>query len=199
MRMSVSDDRVAPRGGAALGKVQRKCACEDEGHPCDECKEKKELEKGAQLARHATPGDRNDDEHHDASAGPLVRETLAAPGVPLDAEARGFLEPRFGHDFGRGARTHGFARGRIGERSWRVGVHCRAEYRFRTGSIFARNGGWSAFARARAHARGAAERGDTASVDHTGHADDRTQHNARRDRATGRDRRAAWREHDTKT
>ncbi len=36
---------------------------------------------------------------------PLVREVLASPGQPLDAETRAFMEPRFGHDFSR-VRVH---------------------------------------------------------------------------------------------
>jgi hypothetical protein len=36
---------------------------------------------------------------------PIVHEVLGSPGQPLDAETRAFMEPRFGHDFGR-VRVH---------------------------------------------------------------------------------------------
>lgn len=36
---------------------------------------------------------------------PIVDEVLRAPGRPLDAATRAFMEPRFGHDFG-GVRVH---------------------------------------------------------------------------------------------
>ena len=39
----------------------------------------------------------------------LVDEVIASPGEPLDANARAFFEPRFGHDFGR-VRVHTDAR-----------------------------------------------------------------------------------------
>ena len=35
------------------------------------------------------------------AAPPIVHEVLAAPGQPLDAGTRAFMEPRFGHDFSR--------------------------------------------------------------------------------------------------
>lgn len=37
----------------------------------------------------------------DAAADAAVRSTLAATGTPLDTATRGFMEQRFGHDFGR--------------------------------------------------------------------------------------------------
>jgi hypothetical protein len=40
---------------------------------------------------------------------PVVREVLRSPGQPLDAGARAFMEPRFGHDFSR-VRIHADAR-----------------------------------------------------------------------------------------
>jgi hypothetical protein len=39
------------------------------------------------------------------TAPPIVRDVLSAPGQPLDASARAFFEPRFGHDFGH-VRVH---------------------------------------------------------------------------------------------
>jgi hypothetical protein len=42
-------------------------------------------------------------------APPIVHDVLRAPGQPLDAATRAFMEPRFGHDFGR-VRIHTDAR-----------------------------------------------------------------------------------------
>ena len=36
---------------------------------------------------------------------PIVRDVLRSPGVPLDTITRSFMEPRFGHDFGK-VRVH---------------------------------------------------------------------------------------------
>src|SRR3954468_9307115 len=40
-----------------------------------------------------------------ATAPPIVQEVLSAPGQPLDAPTRAFMEPRFGADFA-GVRVH---------------------------------------------------------------------------------------------
>jgi hypothetical protein len=40
---------------------------------------------------------------------PIVHEVLRSPGQPLDAAARDFMEPRFGHDFS-GVRVHADAK-----------------------------------------------------------------------------------------
>ena len=39
------------------------------------------------------------------TAPPIVQEVLRSPGQPLDAATRAYMEPRFGHDFGR-VRVH---------------------------------------------------------------------------------------------
>ena len=41
----------------------------------------------------------------DAVVPPVVREVLISPGLPLDMATRTFMEPRFGHDFGK-VRVH---------------------------------------------------------------------------------------------
>ncbi len=72
--------------------LQRQCACG--GSPgasgeCEECRRKKlSLQRQAQnlAALHGIP--------------PVVQDVLRSPGQPLDASARAFMEPRFGHDFG---------------------------------------------------------------------------------------------------
>jgi uncharacterized protein DUF4157/D-alanyl-D-alanine carboxypeptidase-like protein len=85
-----------PAGGCVL---QRKCACGGTPGPTGECEEcrKKRLQR---KTRNAGLGSRND------SAVPsIVGEVLNTPGKSLDASTRAFMEPRFGHDFGK-VRVH---------------------------------------------------------------------------------------------
>lgn len=49
------------------------------------------------------------DDEEEVSAPPVVVEALRAAGQPLDTPTRGFMERRFGHDFGR-VRVHTEAR-----------------------------------------------------------------------------------------
>jgi hypothetical protein len=42
---------------------------------------------------------------NDSSVPPIVHDALHAPGQPLDAATRAFMEPRFGHDFSK-VRVH---------------------------------------------------------------------------------------------
>ena len=56
--------------------------------------DKKKKEESAPVQRKAA-GDSTP-----ATAPSLVNDALAAPGQPLDATTRGFMEARFGHDFG---------------------------------------------------------------------------------------------------
>lgn len=88
--------KAAPAAGWLL---QRKCACG--GTPgldgeCEECREKR-------LQR------RSVGEAHPPTVPPIVNEVLGSPGRPLDMRTRSFMEPRFGHDFGR-VRVHADAR-----------------------------------------------------------------------------------------
>ncbi|MGB9180162.1 MAG: DUF4157 domain-containing protein [Pyrinomonadaceae bacterium] len=58
---------------------------------------------------------------------PLVNEVLRSPGHPLDASARSFMEPRFGHDFSR-VRVHTDAAAaesarEVGASAYTVGSH----------------------------------------------------------------------------
>jgi hypothetical protein len=69
------------------------------------------------------------------SAPPIVDEVLAAPGQPLDAVTRGFVEPRLGYDFS-GVRVHAGARAdaaaaAVGARAFTVG----ADVVFRQGEL----------------------------------------------------------------
>jgi hypothetical protein len=83
---------VRPFSPVPFGVLQRKCACGGSGGSggtCEECKKKRTLQRRAVG---------------DAQAGsvpPIVHEVLRSPGQPLDAATRGFMEPRFGHDFSR--------------------------------------------------------------------------------------------------
>jgi uncharacterized protein DUF4157 len=78
--------------------VQRKCAqCEEEDHDqlqrkCAHCEE----EDSGQLQRQESGSGGV------AGAAPsIVHESLSSAGHPLDTATRAFMEPRFGHDFGR--------------------------------------------------------------------------------------------------
>ncbi|HYE14413.1 MAG TPA: DUF4157 domain-containing protein [Pyrinomonadaceae bacterium] len=76
-------------------RLQRKCACGGAGGECEEC-----ASKPVSLQRRAAPH-----AEIDSAAPSIVGEVLRAPGQPLDASTRAFMEPRFGHDFG-GVRVH---------------------------------------------------------------------------------------------
>lgn len=79
------------------GLLQRKCACG--GTPgldgeCAECR-KKRLSGLPHSTNQAEP----------TEVPPIVNEVLRSSGQPLDADTRAFMEPRFGHGFGR-VRVH---------------------------------------------------------------------------------------------
>jgi hypothetical protein len=80
--------------------LRRECACGGSGGECAACKEK---EKQGPLQRQSagTTGA--------AGVPPVVHEVLRSAGQPLDARARAFFEPRFGHDLGS-VRVHADAR-----------------------------------------------------------------------------------------
>ncbi len=93
--VELSKPGIAP---APFGVLQRKCACGGSasgGGDCEQCKNKKK----ATLQR-ASNGQASSD-----IAPPIVHEVLRSPGLPLDSRARAFMEPRFGHDFGK-VRVH---------------------------------------------------------------------------------------------
>lgn len=71
--------------------LQRKCSCGAGSSPgeCAECQAAQPLQRKAAGA------------HGPSAAPPVVHEVLGASGRPLDAAARGFFEPRFGHDLSR--------------------------------------------------------------------------------------------------
>lgn len=71
--------------------LRRKCACEDSVAQYDERKEERAIALRLKAASYVTP----------AGAPDIVHEVLRSPGQSLDAAARDFMEPRFGHDFGQ--------------------------------------------------------------------------------------------------
>lgn len=88
---------VPAPGQIRHGLLQRKCACgthTEGGGECDACKRMHKLQ------RNTFPGSTEP-----SLAPAIVHDVLAAPGRPLDARTRAFMEPRFGRDFS-GVRVH---------------------------------------------------------------------------------------------
>src|SRR5262249_5291201 len=73
--------------------LRRKCACGGGSADCEECRKKDTVQRSAL------------DDAGIATIPSAVRETLRAPGRPLDHASRAFMEARFGHDFSR-VRVH---------------------------------------------------------------------------------------------
>jgi len=106
-RRSVKSD---PKLGAAVNPVaspvlQRKCACGNQASSGGECAD---CEKKHQAVQRMTQ-EPEKTSTHSAAIPPIVDEVLNAPGQPLDTATRGFMEPRFGHDFSQ-VRVHTDAR-----------------------------------------------------------------------------------------
>ena len=79
-------------------QVRRACAC---GGECPRCQTGKGDQGRQRLqTKHVEFGALGLTE-----APPSVRDVLRSPGQPLESAARAFMEPRFGHDFGR-VRVH---------------------------------------------------------------------------------------------
>ncbi len=77
--------------------LQRACACGGTPGLEGECKACRKKRLGLQR--------RTAGEAAISSVPPIVGEVLRSPGKPLDPATRAFMEPRFGHDFGR-VRVH---------------------------------------------------------------------------------------------
>lgn len=82
---------------------------------CDRCRKKKPI-----LQRAATG-------QAPETVPPIVHDVLRSPGTPLDATARAFMEPRFGHSFAN-VRVHDDSGARksaqmVGARAYTVGEH----------------------------------------------------------------------------
>lgn len=95
---SIPPARMPPTRSRLL---QRSCACggsSGSGDKCEEC-----LQKETGLQRLAAAPARSN------VAPPIVHDVLRSPGQPLDTATRQFMEPRFGHDFGR-VRIHADAK-----------------------------------------------------------------------------------------
>jgi hypothetical protein len=75
--------------------LQRRCACGATPGPSGECAECR----AKRLQRRTTQ------QTEPSSVPPIVHEVLRSPGRPLGANTRTFMEPRFGHRFGR-VRVH---------------------------------------------------------------------------------------------
>jgi hypothetical protein len=84
----------APQAG-----VQRACAC---GGTCPKCSANGHDQASVQRQSTHVPANAPDPS---VSGEAPIYDVLRTPGQPLDAATRGFMEPRFGHDFGR-VRVH---------------------------------------------------------------------------------------------
>jgi hypothetical protein len=78
--------------------LQRSCDC---GVGCSKCQTEQVNKKHEQLQTKRV----GTSDSGQMAAPPRVHEVLASPGRQLDASARAFFEPRFGHDFS-GVRVH---------------------------------------------------------------------------------------------
>ena len=79
-------------------KLQRACPC---GGGCPKC----QMGQPGREHERRQPKRLQPDNPGQTAVPPIVDEVLATPGQPLDAATRAFMEPRFGHDFGR-VRVH---------------------------------------------------------------------------------------------
>ena len=84
-------DAYEQEADSVADRVMR-CSC---GGTCSKCSADESLQ-----TKRVQAGDEGS-----AAAPPIVDEVLASSGQPLDAAARSFMEPRFGHDFGH-VRVH---------------------------------------------------------------------------------------------
>jgi outer membrane protein OmpA-like peptidoglycan-associated protein len=84
--------QAAASGTIGNGKVQRACKC---GGACDDCRQKEDLVQRLSVGPTRNAG----------SAPQIVDDVLRSPGHALDNKTRGFMESRFGADFG-GVRVH---------------------------------------------------------------------------------------------
>jgi hypothetical protein len=113
--------------------LQRECSCDHEhggGEACQACQKKARVQRTPASA-HAIGG----------AAPPIVGDVLRSSGHTLDAAARAFMEPRFGHDFGK-VRVHTDARAdasarQVSASAYTVGQHIvfrHGEYDVRSGA-----------------------------------------------------------------
>lgn len=80
--------------------VQRKCACEASGEPCDHCAAEHEEEEQTDVQRKAVNGSgASTDVSSGATPGLDAAALQGSAGQPLGASTRGVFEARFGRDF----------------------------------------------------------------------------------------------------
>ncbi len=84
-------DRVTQAGSASL---QRSCACEGSGAPCEHCAEQGAIPTAGTVQRSPTV-----DQGSDATAPQITIDAATRPGRPIDPGARETLEPQFGVSF----------------------------------------------------------------------------------------------------
>jgi hypothetical protein len=101
----------------ARGVLQRKCACEKDDEPCEQCAASRKLQRST-AAPGAAPG---------LGVPPIVEEVLASPGQQLDGSVRSFMEPKFGRSF-EDVRVHTDARAAesaraVSANAYTVGAH----------------------------------------------------------------------------
>jgi outer membrane protein OmpA-like peptidoglycan-associated protein len=134
---------------------------------CQECRNKARVQR-TPASPHTIGG----------GAPPIVGAVLRSPGHTLDASARAFMEPRFGHDFSR-VRVHTDARAdasarEVSARAYTVGQHIvfrRGEYDLRSDT------GRRLLAHELAHTlqqRGGVESTETLRIGHPDSADERS-------------------------
>ena len=75
-------------------QLQRACAC---GGACPKCQTEQPVPEHERLQTKRVESS----DLGETVVPPIVPEVLSSPGQPLDAATRGFMEPRFGHDFSR--------------------------------------------------------------------------------------------------
>ena len=75
-----------------MSEPQQQCTC---GGECPDCRVRPDQGHERLQTKHVEAGNARG-----AVAPPITNEVLAAPGQPLAAATRRFMEPRFGHDFG---------------------------------------------------------------------------------------------------
>src|SRR5438270_176191 len=78
--------------------LQRKCDCGQQTLAGSECAECRQKHKGALQRAAISSAPVN-------TVPSIVHDVLGSPGQMLDASARAFMEPRFGHDFSQ-VRVH---------------------------------------------------------------------------------------------
>ena len=107
------------RGRGQYAHVQRKCACEGSASgECEECRKREEEPPGAPVIRRSVSGNGNSQlagspgsgtghlsttyssEAPATQAPAIVHRALRSPSRPLDSSTLGFMQARFGRDFG---------------------------------------------------------------------------------------------------